>query len=179
MTKRILLALFATAFFAFAHAQAPKPGADAKPVAEEPHMKVIQEVFNCLAGGLPADWKVAWVNVLEVGRSDDGKSRNFEANVRYTSKEGDNDGEPLKPCDMPKVIQHVGELNDFLKPEERAWTAAQLVFLSDGKFEMKYDYTPRSASAAAETPAAKPGAKPAARAKPAPKPGTGFKLKSQ
>jgi hypothetical protein len=176
MTKRILLALLATAFFAVAHAQAPKPGADAKPAADPPHVKIIQEIFNCLSGGLKPEWKLAWVNVLEISRSEDGKSRNFEANLRYTTKQDDTEGEPLKPCDSSKIVQSVGDLNEFLKLDERAWTAAQLVFSSDGQFEVKYDYTPTSTPAPAPA-AAKPGATPAA--KPAAKPGAGFKLKSQ
>ena len=178
MTKRILLALFATAFLAVAHAQAPKPAADTKPEVEPvpEAVKVIQEIFNCLQGGLAPEWKLAWVNVLEVSRSDDGKSRNFEANLRYTTKQDDTEGEPLKPCDSVKILQGVGDLNAFLKPEERAWTAAQMVFSREGQFEVKYDYTPTSAPA--PTPAAAiPDAKPAA--KPAAKPGAGFKLKSQ
>ncbi len=171
MTERILLALFATACFAVAHAQDSKP----EPVAPA-HMTLIQEIFNCLASGLVPEWKLAWVNVLEVSRSDDGKSRNFEANLRYTTKQDDTEGEPLKPCDSLKILQGVGDLNEFLKPEERAWTAAQMVFSSEGQFEVKYDYTPTSAPSA--TPAAtKPDAKPVA--KPAAKPGAGFKLKSQ
>lgn len=182
--KRLLLALLLAVPVAAANAQAPaaKPPAEApaaKPAAEPPQAKILQEVFDCISGELPADWRAAWVNVLEVGRSADRKTRSFEANMRYTNKEGDYDGEPLKPCDSAKVIQAVGDLNEFLKPEERAWTVAQLIFLSDGKFEIRYDYTPVQYDTPAE--ASKPGAIPAATpaAKPAARPGGGFKLKTQ
>lgn len=180
MTKRILLAFLAAASFA---ATATAIAQDQKPEATEPpQTKIVQEVFDCLAGGLAPGWKTAWVNVLEIGRSKDGKSRNFEANMRFTTKDDDFDGEPLKPCDSARVIKSVGDLNEFLKPEERTWTAAQLIFLSDGKFEVKYDYSdpnyeekPAAAKpGAAGKPGELPAVKPAAR-----KPGSGFQLKTQ
>jgi len=178
MNKRILLAILAAATFAAtATAQDQKPAA-----TEPPQTKIVQDVFDCLSGGLAAGWKTAWVNVLEIGRSKDGKSRNYEANMRFTTKDNDFEGEPLRPCDSARVIKSVGDLNEFLKPEARAWTAAQLVITSDGKFEIIYDYTdpnyeekPAATKPAAATkPGELPAVKPAAR-----KPGSGFKLKSQ
>ncbi len=176
MTSRALFAILVAALLGAAHAQAPKPEA-AKPEAEPPHVKLVQEIFTCMAAGLPPEWKIAWVTVAEVGRSVDGKSRNFEANLRFSNKEGDLEGEELKPCDSARIVQGVADLNEFLKPEERAWTAALLAFSSEGKFEVKYDYTPVKYTEG--KPAAKPAIKPTA--KPAAKKGddakkTGFKI---
>lgn len=164
MSLRHLIALFVAAFLGAAHAQAPKPEA-AKPEAELPQVKIVQEIFSCMSAGLPPEWKIAWVTVAEVGRSVDGKSRNFEAVLRFSSKEGDLEGEELKPCDSGKIVQGVGDLNEFLKPEERTWTAALIAFSSEGKFEVKYDYTPVKYADGKPTakPAIKPGAKPAAK----------------
>lgn len=138
----------------------PAPAAAAKPEAEPPHVKIIQEIFTCIAPELPKEWIAAWVMVNEIGRSQDGKSRNFEANIRYTETAGDTEGKELKPCDSGKVVASVGDLNEFLKPEERSWTAMVMVFGSDGKFEVKYDYTPVKYDDATGKPAAKPAAQP-------------------
>lgn len=181
MIKRILFAILAAAQAAAVHAQS------AKPLPEDAlQTKIVQEIFDCAAVGLEPAWKIAWINVLEVSRSEDGKSRNFEANMRYTTKDDDTEGEPLQTCDNLKIVKLVGDLNEFLKPEERMWSIAQLIFHSDGKFEVKYEYAPQ---APAPKPAAKPGAKPATKpaatpglapaTKPGAKPGAGFKLRTQ
>lgn len=157
---------------------AAKPAAG-KPAAKEdepePHVRLIQSIFSCIAGGLPKEWFAAWVTVAEIGRSIDGKSRNFEANIRATADASDRDGVEVRPCDSQKIIEGVLNMNEFLKPEQRAWTSVAMIFGADGKFEVRYDYTPVQYE---QNPAAAPEGKPApAPAKPAAGgSGPGFKL---
>ena len=46
---------------------------------KQPDPKVVQEIFDCLAVGLPKDWKKAWVVMTEV--ADAGKQRRIEGKV--------------------------------------------------------------------------------------------------
>lgn len=178
MNSRLLACLAAALAFALpAHAADTKPAATPdKPAASapkpvpgtEPDPKIFQDMFSCLAPGLVPDWKRAWVTVVELDRTDDGKSRNYEAVVRYTTKgPEDIEGEPLNNCGAERILGGVADLNDYLKPEQRAWTEVTIMFYAEGKYEAKYGYTPvrkPAAKPAAEKPAAtKPGAKPAAK----------------
>lgn len=165
MIKRSLLALVAASVLGAAHAQ------DAKPAANEPDPKIFQDIFTCLAAGLVQGWTKAWITVVELDRSEDGKSRNYEALFRQSLKADDKEGEPLAPCETAKIVKSIGDLNEYLTPEQRRWSEVTLTFMNDGKYEVKYDY----AAAAQAKPAAKPAAgKPAAakggETKPAAKP---------
>lgn len=176
MIMRTFLAALAAAFFCTASAQ------EQKPAAAEPDPKIFQDVYSCLAPGLATGWVKAWVTVAELDRSADGKSRNYEAVFRYSLKAEDTEGEELKPCDTAMVIKNIGDLNEYLKPEQRNWVSATLTFSSEGKYEMKYDYAPPKPRAKPK-PGAKPAAKPATKSAPKPAPatsndtkGSGFKL---
>jgi hypothetical protein len=178
MIKRILLTAAAAAFIGTVQAQ------DQKPAASGPDPKVFQEIYACLAPGLAPGWAKAWVAVTELDRTDDGKSRNYEGLFRYSLKLSDDEGEELSPCDTAFVIKNMGDMNEFLKPEQRNWVSMILTYTSDGRYEMKYDYAPPKPRAKPK-PGAKPGAKPAAKPAAAPKPapaktddtkGSGFKL---
>lgn len=153
MSRRLLLAALAAALAAGAHAQtglkppaaksAPKAAAKAKQkpaaVEENEGVKAVEQIFTCIAAGLPREWRRAWVVVTELSGSD--KERSFEGKFYYSlDAEG---GKPvdLVPCDAREAAQRVYALNDFLEPERRQWKVATLIFTRDGKFELKYDYT--------------------------------------
>lgn len=188
MIKRIALAALAAFAFSTASAQdkpaAPPAAPATKPVpGTEPDVKIFQEMFLCMEGGLPPDWNKAWVTVVELDRTDDGKSRNYEAIFRYATKPDDREGEDLKNCGGQRIISGVADLNDYLRPDQRGWTEVTITFTSEGKYEVKYGYNP--VRLPAKPAAAKPGAKPAATkpeaAKPAAKPAAdppkaGFKI---
>ncbi|MBI3374916.1 MAG: hypothetical protein HY017_24600 [Betaproteobacteria bacterium] len=131
--KRALacLAMLFTSCFVLAQAQSPgsTPG--------DPGTKTLEEIFACLATGLPKDWRTATVEVVEV--ANDGKAREFEARYTYT-RASEPQPRRLKPCDETLPAKGVHAFNQFLEPEKRRWIRALLTCHSDGKFELKYDY---------------------------------------
>jgi len=142
--QRILAAMLASAFALSAHAQAglkpPAAGAKPKAAAEEdnPGVRAVEKIFICVAEGLPKDWRRAWVVVTEL--SADGRERNFEGEFHYSLDAAGANPVALVPCNAREVAEGVYALNDFLEQEKRQWKVATLVFTSDGKFELKYDY---------------------------------------
>jgi hypothetical protein len=168
MKKLLFCALLAMAFAQPALAQDKPAPAPEKPAATgpaptpgtEPDPKIFQEMYNCIAEGLKPGWKRAWITVVELDRSDDGNSRNFEAVFLQTDKDGDKEGEALPgTCGSGRILKNIGDLNEYLLPEQRRWTEVTITFYSEGKYEVKYGFGPIRSS----KPAAKPGAKPAAK----------------
>ena len=177
--KRIVAFLLALAAIAAQAQGAAKP--EPSP-GQPPDPKILEGVFACLAQGLPPDWKKAWFVIDEVGRSDEGTKRHFEANFFYAMSVDDVRGSPLTPCGAERVLEGVSALNAYLPEQQRRWTGATFSFTSEGRYDVKYDYSvrgsvmfkPAATEPAAETPAqpaARPAAKPAAR-----KPGQGLRL---
>jgi hypothetical protein len=120
--------------------RAPKPAAaENKPAPETKPQTlddVVQEIANCILAGLPAGWKLAQIEVIEVGR--DAKQREFEAKYSYSGSDGK--GAVFTPCDLREPARNVYKLNEALEPDKRNWTKATLVLSSEGKFELQYDY---------------------------------------
>lgn len=148
--QRILVALFASAFALSAHAQLKPPAPGAKPKAaakapqktakdeDNPGEQAVEKIFVCVAEGLPKDWRRAWIVVTEL--SGDARERNFEGKFHYSLDAAGANPAALVPCNARQVAEGVYALNDYLEPEKRQWKVATLVFTSDGKFELKYDY---------------------------------------
>ena len=105
---------------------------------KQPDPKEVQEIFDCLAVGLPKDWKKAWVVMTEV--VDTGKQRRIEGKFFYATAASDKEGRPLSTCGAAQVAQGVNALNAALAPEQRRWKQAKLTFTSEGKFDLHYDY---------------------------------------
>jgi hypothetical protein len=126
MHKMLAVLALACAFAAPAQAQ------------KQPDPKAIQEIFDCLSAGLPADWKKAWVVVTEVAEA--GKERSFEGKFFYTTSATDNAGRPLATCSAQQIAKNVYALSAGLPAEERRWKGAKLTFTSEGKFDLHYDY---------------------------------------
>ncbi|HTN27161.1 MAG TPA: hypothetical protein VL180_05200 [Burkholderiales bacterium] len=118
----------------------PAAGAQKKPAAEEANagVKAVEKIFSCVADGLPKEWRRAWVVVTELEQGD--KERKFEGQFFYSLDDAGKTPVVLKPCDAREVAEGVYKLNDFLEYEKRQWKTATLIFTSDGKFEIKYDY---------------------------------------
>ena len=105
---------------------------------KQPDLKAIQEIFDCLAVGLPADWKKAWVVVTEITEA--GKERRYESKSFYAVAAADNAGNPLVSCSSEEVARGVYFLSADLPAEQRRWKEAKLTFTSEGKFDLHYDY---------------------------------------
>ena len=149
--KWLLLAL-AASVAAGVHAQTETKPAPAKPAsksaaksAQKPAaqedsdgVKAVEKIFACVAEGLPKEWRRAWVIVSEL--SGDDKERSFEGKFFYSLDAAGAKPVALVPCNARETAQGVYKLNDFLDYEKRGWKVATLVFTSDGKFEIKYDY---------------------------------------
>jgi hypothetical protein len=110
----------------------------ASPEESNAGVESVEQIFACLAAGLPTGWRSATVEVIEIASS--GAERQFEAKYSYT-RTLESKPLPLEPCDATGPAKSVHALNDFLEPEKRQWKRAKLTFNSDGKFELKYDYS--------------------------------------
>ena len=133
--------------------QAAKPKASSAPLqrpAAEPQQgsaaeadsagsKAIEEIFACVAQGLPDGWQRAWVTVTELSGS--REERTFEGRFQVSLESTGETRWDFVPCNARSVAERVYGLNDFLEPEKRQWKVATLLFTRDGKFELKYDYT--------------------------------------
>ena len=105
---------------------------------KQPDPKAIQQIFDCLAVGLPKDWNKAWVVVTEI--ADSGKERRFESQSFYADSSGAMAGTPLATCGAEVVAKSVIELSADLPAEQRRWKQARLTYTSEGKFDLSYDY---------------------------------------
>jgi hypothetical protein len=171
MKNRSLAAFLACSLLAFAaHAQdakksdpatdkpaaaAPDPAAKPAPgPGQTPDPQIIENIVACLAPGLTQDWKKAWFVVKEIDRNAAEGTRQFEADFFFATNLKDTRGRRLQTCGPQKIIEGVSNLNDYLTTEQQRWTSAVFTFLSDGKYDVKYDYTPFK-----RKPAARPAVK--------------------
>ncbi len=129
--RRILLALFlAVWFLPVAIAQQPA----------QPDPKELEEIFTCMASGLPANWKKTWVVVTETSNA--SGTRQFEAKFFFATSASDSAGRPLRPCNERQVAESVYALNKYLPTfDQRQWKSARLQFGDDGSFNISYDYS--------------------------------------
>lgn len=98
---------------------------------------ILQTIADCMLVGLPRGWRTAQVQVIQL--SSDGKTREFEAKYFHTS--ADEIPVPYRPCDAREPAMNVYRLNGALDADKRNWTRATLTLSSEGKFELKYDYS--------------------------------------
>ena len=97
---------------------------------------MIESIFNCLAPGLPQDWRRAWIEITDQGGGKEKDSKFRVSNIRDPKDEG----EPLVPCNAQALTGSIVGLNDRLPPDRRAWTRALLLIDSDGEYELTYEY---------------------------------------
>ncbi len=106
---------------------------------EAERTKTIERIFECLASGLPRDWRRAWVEIIEKGEVA-WNERRFESRYFYLTDAERIEPQDLKSCDAKEVAELTYSLNQFLDPDKRRWKVARLEFGRDGSFELKYDY---------------------------------------
>jgi len=93
----------------------------------------VEQIFSCMAPGLPQEWKRTWVIVTNAGNA---MSAKFYATTSLRRE----DGEEYLSCNAQEIARRIAGLNDALPPEKRRWTSARLTIDSEGAFELKYDY---------------------------------------
>ena len=125
---------------------AAKPATETKPQAaqgnaadeDSPGVRAVEEIFTCLAAGLPKEWRRAWAVVTDVGG--DGRERSFDGRFFYSLEADGSKPLALVPCSAEDAARRVHALNDFLEFDKRNWKTCTLTFSSEGKFDLKYDY---------------------------------------
>jgi len=95
--------------------------------------KLVEQIFSCLAPGLPQDWKRTWVVV--------NADAAVAAKFYVTSSYRDEDAEEFVPCNVQEIARRITGLNETLPPEQRRWKSARLAIDSEGEYELKYDYS--------------------------------------
>ena len=109
---------------------APTAAPFAAPKLDE---KLVEQIFSCLAPGLPQDWKRTWVVVTS---AETGVATKFYVTTSYR----DEDAEEFVPCNVQEITRRITGLNDSLPTEQRRWKSARLAINSEGEYELKYDY---------------------------------------
>ncbi|HEX9184018.1 MAG TPA: hypothetical protein VF876_12240 [Burkholderiales bacterium] len=105
---------------------------------QKPDPKLIQEIYDCLAVGLPKDWKKAWMTVTQVGGTT--AQVEFEGRFFYATSPTDTAGKPLSTCGAKNIAQSVAALRAGQAADQRGWKGLKLTFSSDGKFDLYFDY---------------------------------------
>ncbi len=95
--------------------------------------RTVEQIFSCLAPGLPQDWKKSWVILT-------GSEGSPTARFLVTTTYRDEDAEEFVPCDAREITRRIAGLSASLPPEQRRWRSAQLAIDSEGQYTLKYDY---------------------------------------
>lgn len=104
----------------------------AAPAGPRLDAKTVEQIFSCLAPGLPAEWRRAWVEVSQAGGALTGK-------FYFTTSLRREDGEEFTPCNAQEVTRRIAALSDGLPPEQQRWRSARLSIDSEGAYELTYD----------------------------------------
>jgi len=124
-----------------APAVAPKPQAPIAAIApaQAPYTapkldaKLVEQIFSCLAPGLPQDWKRTWVVVS-------GAETAVATKFFYTASFRDEDAEEFVPCNVQEITRRITGLSESLAPAQRRWKSARLAIDNEGAYELVYDY---------------------------------------
>ena len=128
MKRCLIVPLLAASLGAAAQAPAGKEASAAEG-------RAVTAIVECLAPGLPEDWRQA-VMVVELARPGDETGE-----VRYLVTRGNSETtESFLPCDIRKPTTMLFEVRREQPAARRGWTGARLTIYRDGKFGLKYDY---------------------------------------
>jgi hypothetical protein len=109
---------------------APAAGAAGPPKLDP---KIVEQIFSCLAPGLPSDWKKTWVVVTH---SEPVATSKFY----FTTSYRDEDAEELVPCNAQEITRRITSLTAALPVDQQRWTTARLSIDSEGAFALNYAY---------------------------------------
>lgn len=107
--------------------------APASPAPTKLDAKTVEQIFSCLAPGLPQDWKKTWVVVT-------GGEGAPAAKFFVTTTFRDEDAEEYVPCNAQEVARRIAGLGRALPADQRGWKSARLAIDSEGEYELLYDY---------------------------------------
>lgn len=108
--------------------------------AGEAQTRLLQEIFKCLAAGLPPDWREAEMFVTLKHPGDDTGEARFTMIRRLSGGQV----ELFKPCsDRQPARTLTVELRKTQSADKRGWTSARLSIQRDGKFDLTFDYPPK------------------------------------
>ena len=93
---------------------------------------MVEQIFSCLAPGLPQDWKRTWVVVS----AEAAVTPKFYVTTSFR----DEDAEEFMPCNAPEVARRIAGLSESLPLAQRRWKSARLVIDNEGEFALNYDY---------------------------------------
>jgi hypothetical protein len=110
------------------------PLAAAAQEASKQQVDAVSSVAECLAIGLPRQWKQLLV-VIELQRplAETGA-------VRYQVTLPDDSNQPFEPCDPNLAPVKLLALRDGQEEKERRWTMLILTMKPDASFNIKYEY---------------------------------------
>lgn len=122
-------------------APAPAPASAIAAIAPAPSpftspkldAKLVEQIFSCLAPGLPQDWKRTWVVVTSAETA-------VATKFLFTTTYRDEDAEEFVPCNAGEITRRITGLSDALAPAQRRWKSARLAIDSEGEYELVYDY---------------------------------------
>jgi hypothetical protein len=127
MKHLIIIALLAAAPFSVRAQQ-----------ASEEETKLLNEIAQCLAVGLPHDWRQAEMLVeLKSAEAETG-------DVRYLMMRNLSGGqyETFSPCaDRQAARELVVGMRKLQPAEKRGWKGARFVVHRDGRFDLTFDYS--------------------------------------
>ena len=93
----------------------------------------MEQIFSCLAPGLPSEWKRTWVVVSNSGPA-------ASAKFYYSVTQRDEDAEELVPCNAQEITRRITSLTAALPVDQQRWSSARLSIDNEGAFALKYDY---------------------------------------
>ncbi len=106
--------------------------------ASSAQIETVSSVANCLATGLPEQWKRLQVIVtLPQPMAETG-------GVLYLVTMPDDRVQPFPPCDPRLPPVKLIDLREHQAEKERGWIRATLTMRPDASFDLKYDYPDRN-----------------------------------
>ncbi len=94
---------------------------------------MVEQIFSCLAPGLPSDWKRTWVVVSNVAGATTAKFY-FSVTLR------EEDAEELVPCNAQEITRRITSLSAALPADQQGWKSARLSIDNEGAFALNYDF---------------------------------------
>ncbi|HEY2338151.1 MAG TPA: hypothetical protein VGI18_12360 [Burkholderiales bacterium] len=105
--------------------------------ANTTQVEAVSAVAECLAVGLPKEWKQFQV-VVDIRRpyADTG-------GVLYLVTLPDGRTVPFEPCDPRVAPSKLVGLRELQSDSEQGWTKVTLTMKPDASFDLKYEYPPK------------------------------------